>query len=441
MDWVITAARREAADRAHHVVVEHLHRHALDAMDVDESAGTLRTHLEEAADRADGRPLHVGLSWGSSEARLRLGAVTVPDDAAGVWRSDGSVPVRHRRFLRSWRREDLGAVTLPVSPVRHRLFDAGPPPAVSPSLDDLPDGQAGVVLALCGAAEAYPGAGASQTALIAGAAIGAALPRPRDAAAVADAFRSAHTSFGSDAEVVHHDDSRVDIAVSECPFDRQKGHLGQSSLCQLSVGIAGQLAARVNGSARVRLDESIARGDHECHLQVMLGDDEEDQRSQPFHSPARATASDANAPHLELSVSLPRESVSVPVVRRLAAQALRAFGVYPDDVDDVQVAISEACGNVIDHADASDTYDVRVDLAADCCTITVIDQGGGFDAGAVPPEPPRRAESGRGLQLMRALVDNVAFRNEPQAGAVVHMVKALRYDIGHPLQRRRPGTQ
>ena len=42
---------------------------------------------------------------------------------------------------------------------------------------------------------------------------------------------------------------------------------------------------------------------------------------------------------------------------------------------------------------------------------------------------------GRGLALMRALVDNVAFHNEPQAGAVVHMVKALSYEPDYPLRR------
>jgi hypothetical protein len=47
------------------------------------------------------------------------------------------------------------------------------------------------------------------------------------------------------------------------------------------------------------------------------------------------------------------------------------------------------------------------------------------------------AESGRGLMLMRALVDNVAFRSEPRAGAVVHMVKTLRFDRAHPLWRDR----
>jgi anti-sigma regulatory factor (Ser/Thr protein kinase) len=43
------------------------------------------------------------------------------------------------------------------------------------------------------------------------------------------------------------------------------------------------------------------------------------------------------------------------------------------------------------------------------------------------------AESGRGLTLMRALFDNVAFASEPQAGALVHMVKSLRFDHDHPL--------
>jgi serine/threonine-protein kinase RsbW len=123
------------------------------------------------------------------------------------------------------------------------------------------------------------------------------------------------------------------------------------------------------------------------------------------------------------------------VVRRLAAQALRAFGVVETDVDDVQLAITEACANVIDHAADTDTYDVKVELAADRCAITVLDQGGGFDAAAVPERPEDDSDVGRGLLLMRALVDNIAFTNEPQAGAVVHMVKALRYDRNHPLHR------
>ena len=37
---------------------------------------------------------------------------------------------------------------------------------------------------------------------------------------------------------------------------------------------------------------------------------------------------------------------------------------------------------------------------------------------------------------MSALMDRLAFRNEPQAGTVVHMVKNLEYDSDHPLWQR-----
>jgi len=49
------------------------------------------------------------------------------------------------------------------------------------------------------------------------------------------------------------------------------------------------------------------------------------------------------------------------------------------------------------------------------------------------------AEHGRGISLMRALVDNVNFANEPQVGAVVHMVKELTYDSSHPLHSASKG--
>ena len=39
---------------------------------------------------------------------------------------------------------------------------------------------------------------------------------------------------------------------------------------------------------------------------------------------------------------------------------------------------------------------------------------------------------------MQALVDNLAFTNEPQAGTVVHMVKTLAYDATHPLWKDQP---
>jgi serine/threonine-protein kinase RsbW len=146
---------------------------------------------------------------------------------------------------------------------------------------------------------------------------------------------------------------------------------------------------------------------------------------------------------LELSVTLPRETASVPVVRNLAAQALRTFGVRTHHIDDVRVAITEACANVIEHAGDIDTYEVRIEIETTRCVITVVDQGAGFPPALTEPvvtepvvtEPVASlAESGRGLALMRALVDRLAFVDQPRAGAVVHMVKKLGYDGSHPLR-------
>jgi serine/threonine-protein kinase RsbW len=258
---------------------------------------------------------------------------------------------------------------------------------------------------------------------------------PLDPRGAAEAFVDLHRALGSEAYVVSADDDRVELAVTKCPFGAVDGPA--AALCHVSSGLAGQLAARVNGSSTVVLDEAIVKGDPECHLQVRLQPDTEEVHpaAEPFYWPLRASAPAGMVPHLDLSVALPRESMSVPVVRRLAGQALRAFGVEENDVDDVMLAITEACANVIDHAGATDTYDVKIELSADRCAITVVDQGGGFDADSVPEDVPQDAEMGRGLALMRALVDNVAFRNEPQAGAVVHMVKSLNYDAAHPMHR------
>jgi serine/threonine-protein kinase RsbW len=305
---------------------------------------------------------------------------------------------------------------------------------VAQGIDPATQGAAAVAVALSAAMEAHPTATPPQTAAIAGSILAGAVERdPADAAEVADAFVRMHAALGSDAHVVASRDDLVELAVTRCPF----GAAGAGgSLCHVSSGLAGQLGARVRGSATVVLDESIADGDPECHLQVRLGADASDQDgAQPHFWPPHAVANHQTVPNLDLSVSLPRESVSVPVVRRLAGQALRAFGVYDEDVDDVQLAITEACANVIDHAAETDTYEVKIELAADRCALTIVDQGSGFDAAGVPDQAEHDAEMGRGLTLMRALVDNVAFRNEPQAGAVVHMVKTLRYDTAHPLRR------
>jgi len=137
---------------------------------------------------------------------------------------------------------------------------------------------------------------------------------------------------------------------------------------------------------------------------------------------------------ISLRLSLPRDEVSIPVVRRILDRAMEVLGVEPGDRSDIEVAITEACTNVLDHAKAGGDYEILCGIEDDGCHIRVLDRGAGFDAGAVPSADPD-AEQGRGLLLMRALVDRVRFSPRDEAGTVVSLEKKLHFIEGSPAHR------
>jgi len=139
---------------------------------------------------------------------------------------------------------------------------------------------------------------------------------------------------------------------------------------------------------------------------------------------------------IKFTLQLPRDAVSVPVVRRVLKSSLQTLGVDRDCLTDIELALTEACTNVLDHAAMGDEYEVVAGLSDSTCVIEVIDTGRGFDAdrlGHTDAEPT--AEEGRGIQLIRALVDRVHFESRPESGMIVHLEKKLGYADGSPLQR------
>lgn len=139
---------------------------------------------------------------------------------------------------------------------------------------------------------------------------------------------------------------------------------------------------------------------------------------------------------IRLTLSLPRDALSVPVARAIAAESMRVLGVHETCIGDLQVALTEAAANVLDHSQGEDDYEVSVGIDDEVCVVEVYDRGRGFDAaelGRMNAEPD--AERGRGIQLMRTLVDGVKFESRPEAGTVVHLVKKLTWREGAAVQR------
>jgi serine/threonine-protein kinase RsbW len=129
---------------------------------------------------------------------------------------------------------------------------------------------------------------------------------------------------------------------------------------------------------------------------------------------------------ISFSVRLPRDARSLPLMRGLLRQALEHLDVASQTIDEVVLALTEACANVVQHAGEHEEYQVDVAITDDTCLISVLDEGHGFEfESAVAPEGSP-LEAGRGLVLMKALVDDLQFVRAEDGRHRVDLTKRLR---------------
>ena len=152
---------------------------------------------------------------------------------------------------------------------------------------------------------------------------------------------------------------------------------------------------------------------------------------------ARRAVSDKSHVQISFSLQLPTEARSVPIVRGLCRDNLLKLEVERRCVDDIALAVTEACANVVANAQAEyQMYEVQVQVDPDWCHIRVTDSGRGFDVDAVPaPADGGYDESGRGIALMRSLVERIAFESRPEKGMVAHLQKRLVLSDTSPLRQ------
>ena len=132
-------------------------------------------------------------------------------------------------------------------------------------------------------------------------------------------------------------------------------------------------------------------------------------------------------PFVELRQSLPSQ---IALISPFVDQLMRFIAKCRNDEDsqvDLETALREALANAIVHGNQEDPHK-RVYVTCRCSTggevsITVRDEGQGFDSNVVadPTTPENRlAKHGRGIYLMKTLMDEIRFE---QGGAVVYMRK------------------
>lgn len=129
---------------------------------------------------------------------------------------------------------------------------------------------------------------------------------------------------------------------------------------------------------------------------------------------------------IAFSVRLPRDARSLPLMRGLLRQALEHLDVSTQTIEEIVLALTEACANVVQHAGRHEEYQVDVAITDDTCHVSVLDDGQGFDFDSATAPEGSPLEAGRGLVLMKALVDNLEFVRSEDGRHRVELVKRLR---------------
>jgi serine/threonine-protein kinase RsbW len=123
------------------------------------------------------------------------------------------------------------------------------------------------------------------------------------------------------------------------------------------------------------------------------------------------------ATHWRMELQLACEPELIAVARLACATFASQLGFGLDELEDIKLAVSEACTNVIQHAyedRLGQYFFIRCWAEQNSLVIEVSDKGRGLKAGT---------QSRFGMKIIQAVMDFVEFQSEEGKGTVVRMVK------------------
>jgi serine/threonine-protein kinase RsbW len=121
----------------------------------------------------------------------------------------------------------------------------------------------------------------------------------------------------------------------------------------------------------------------------------------------------------ELTVKSRTENLSQ--IRDFVSNKASESGISNDEVENIMLAVDEACTNIIKHAYKSypdGEISIKVEYNSDKLLITIVDYGSTFDPLIVPdPDLQKYYRDGRvgglGMYLMKSLMDDVKYTTVP----------------------------
>jgi anti-sigma regulatory factor (Ser/Thr protein kinase) len=127
----------------------------------------------------------------------------------------------------------------------------------------------------------------------------------------------------------------------------------------------------------------------------------------------------------DVRLTLPARPENVAVVRHVLGAFAEALSLPPELIEDMRLAMTEACTNVVRHAYEGDgPLEVIIRPAGDRLELIVSDHGAGMGPSADLAGP------GLGLPMIAALADTLELEHAPRRGSRVSMSFRCRPRLG-----------
>jgi len=118
----------------------------------------------------------------------------------------------------------------------------------------------------------------------------------------------------------------------------------------------------------------------------------------------------------------------MPEVEQFVLDVAEEIGLNENKFNNISLAVAEAISNSIKHGNKNDKNKkvfIKIEVKNDQMIVTLKDEGTGFDPNTIPdPTKPENIlkESGRGVHIMRSLLDDLRFNFTPNGTEIVLII-------------------
>jgi serine/threonine-protein kinase RsbW len=131
------------------------------------------------------------------------------------------------------------------------------------------------------------------------------------------------------------------------------------------------------------------------------------------------------------TLEIPSLQDYLPQAEQFLEEKFKQHGLERDDIADLAISATEIINNAIIHGNQKDPdkkVKIEIEFSEDRLTIAITDQGSGFSPDDIPSpiqDDNLLKETGRGIFIVRSLVDDLVIEQAPEGGTRMIIIKKL----------------